>query len=134
MATAELLLLVLVATAAFGALARRLRIPDAIVLVVAGLGIAFVPWLPHPALAPDLVFLLVLPPLLHAQAWFTSWREFWRWRRPIFLLAVGLVLFTTLLVALVLHWLEPDLPFAICCAFGAIVSPPDAVAASAIAQ
>jgi CPA1 family monovalent cation:H+ antiporter len=134
METAELLLLVLVATAGFGLLARRLRIPDAIVLVLAGLGLGFVPGLPRPELSSEVVFLVVLPPLLYSQAWFTSWDEFWQWRRAIFLLAVGLVLFTTFVVALVLHALEPSIPFAICCAFGAIVSPPDAVAASAIAQ
>jgi CPA1 family monovalent cation:H+ antiporter len=134
MDVAQLVFVVLIATAAFGLLARRLRVPDAIVLVIAGLGVGFVPGLPHPRLAPELVFLLVLPPLLFSQAWFSSWREFWAWKRPIFMLAFGLVLFTTAMVGLALHWLEPRIPLALCFAFGAIVSPPDAVAASAIAQ
>jgi CPA1 family monovalent cation:H+ antiporter len=130
----EVLLLLLVGTTLFGVVARKLRIPDAIVLVLAGLGVSLVPGLPHPELDPENVFLLVLPPLLYAQAWFTSWNDFRRWFRPIFMLAVGLVIFTTVLVAYALHALAPELPLPLCFALGAIVSPPDAVAASAIAQ
>jgi CPA1 family monovalent cation:H+ antiporter len=134
MPTVEVLLLILFSTALFGVVARKLHVPDAIVLVLAGLGLSQVPGLPRPRLEPDDVFLLVLPPLLYAQAWFTSWPEFRKWLRPIFLLAVGLVIFTTILVALALHALVPELPLALCFALGAIVSPPDAVAASAIAS
>lgn len=130
----EVLLLLLVGTTLFGVVARRLKVPDAIVLVLAGLGVSLVPGLPHPELDPDGLFLIVLPPLLYAQAWFTSWNDFRRWFRPIFMLAVGLVVFTTVAVAYALHALAPELPLPLCFALGAIVSPPDAVAASAIAQ
>jgi len=132
--TVEILLLLLISTALFGVVARKLRVPDAIVLVIAGLGVSQVPGLPRPRLEPENVFLLVLPPLLYSQAWFTSWPDFKKWLRPIFLLAVGLVIFTTLLVAWAMHALVPELPLALCFALGAIVSPPDAVAASAVAQ
>jgi CPA1 family monovalent cation:H+ antiporter len=85
-------------------------------------------------LQPDYVFLIVLPPLLYAQAWFTSWKDFRDNLRAISLLAVGLVLFTTTAVAFVAHALVPELPLAAAFVLGAIVSPPDAVAAAAIAQ
>jgi CPA1 family monovalent cation:H+ antiporter len=113
---------------------RRLRIPYPIALVIGGLAISLVPGLPVVRINPELVFLLFLPPLLYAAAWFTSWHEFKENLRSIFLLAVGLVLFTTIVVGLVLHALIPGVPLAVAFAFGAIVSPPDAVAATAIAQ
>lgn len=134
MQTAELLILLLISVAGFGLLARKLKIPDPIVLVLGGLAVSFIPDLPPVELQPDYVFLIVLPPLLYAQAWFTSWKDFSDNIRPITMLAVGLVLFTTTAVAFVAHALIPDLPLAAAFVLGAIVSPPDAVAASAIAQ
>lgn len=133
MQTGETLLLILAAVTLFGALARRLGFVEPIVWVVAGLGLSLVPGLPEVDLNPDWVFLLVLPPLLHAQAWVTSWKEFRAHLRTISLLAVGLVLFTTVIVAGVTKLVVPDLPWAAAFAFGALISPPDAVAASAIA-
>ena len=115
-------------------LGRRLRMPYPIALVIGGLCISLVPGLPVIRINPDLVFLLFLPPLLYAAGWMTSWHDFRQNLRPIFLLAVGLVLFTTLVVGLVVHALIPTMPLAVAFAFGAIVSPPDAVAATAIAQ
>jgi CPA1 family monovalent cation:H+ antiporter len=113
---------------------RRLRLPYPIALVIGGLGISLIPGLPVIHIKPDLVFLVFLPPLLFAAAWFTSWHEFKANLRPIFLLAVGLVLFTTLVVGVVIHAIIPGIPLAVAFAFGAIVSPPDAVAATAIAE
>jgi Na+/H+ antiporter len=92
------------------------------------------PGLPSVRINPELVFLLFLPPLLYAAGWFTSWHDFKANLRPIFLLAFGLVLFTTFVVGVVLHSLIPAIPLAVAFAFGAIVSPPDAVAATAIAD
>jgi len=132
--TAELLILLLISVAVFGLLARRLGIPDPIVLVLGGLAVSFVPGLPRVELQPSYVFLIVLPPLLYAQAWFTSWKEFCDNLRPIMMLAVGLVLITTTAVAFVAHACVPELPLAAAFVLGAIVSPPDAVAASAIAH
>ncbi len=133
MQIAEILVLLLAAVAALALLARRLTIPYPIVLVLGGLAICFIPGLPAVKLDPKLVLLIFLPPLLFAQAWITPWREFCTYRRPIILLAVGLVLFTTTAVAYALRALT-GLPLAVGFVLGAIVSPPDAVAASAIAQ
>lgn len=116
------------------ALARRLDIPYPILLVLGGLGFCFVPGVSPVVLHPDLVFLLFLPPILWAAAFFTSVREFRQNIRPISLLAIGLVLTTTFIVALVARWLMPGLDWAPAIALGAIVSPPDAVAATAIGR
>src|SRR5688572_19399494 len=134
MQTAELLILLLISLAGFGLLAKRLQLPQPIVLVLGGLAVSLIPGLPSVELKPEYVFLLVLPPLLYAQAWFTSWKDFYDNIRAISMLAVGLVLFTTTAVAFVVHALVPAIPLAACFVLGAIVSPPDAVAASAIAQ
>lgn len=134
MQTVELLILLLICLAGFGLLARRLQLPEPILLVIGGLAVSLIPGLPRIELQPDYVFLLILPPLLYAQAWFTSWKDFCDNFRAISLLAVGLVLFTTVAVALVAHALVPELPLAAAFVLGAIISPPDAVAASAIAQ
>ena len=114
--------------------ARRARLPYPAVMVVAGLLIAWVPRLPHLTLSPDVFFTLFLPPLLYAAAWQTSWRDFKFNLRPILLLAIGFVVFTTVIVAWLAHWLIPDMSWAAAFALGAIVSPPDAIAATAVAK
>ena len=130
----EAMVLLLFAVVVVVLLGQRLRMPYPIALVIGGLGISLIPGLPSVRINPELVFLLFLPPLLYAAGWFTSWHDFKANLRPIFLLAFGLVLFTTFVVGIVLHSLIPALPLAVAFAFGAIVSPPDAVAATAIAQ
>jgi CPA1 family monovalent cation:H+ antiporter len=130
----EAVLLLMCAVVGVVMLGRRLQIPYPIALVIGGLGISLMPGLPVVRINPDHVFLLFLPPLLYAAAWFTSWHDFKANLRPISLLAFGLVLFTTFVVGIVLHALIPAVPLALAFAFGAIVSPPDAVAATAIAQ
>ncbi|HWD18928.1 MAG TPA: Na+/H+ antiporter [Verrucomicrobiae bacterium] len=130
----EALVLLMCAIIGLALLGRRMRIPYPIALVLGGLVISLVPGLPQVRIEPDMVFLLFLPPLIYAAAWFTSWHDFRANFRPIFLLAVGLVLFTTVIVGVVMHALLPELPLALAFAFGAIVSPPDAVAATSIAQ
>jgi CPA1 family monovalent cation:H+ antiporter len=118
-----------------GLLAQRLTIPYPILFVMGGLAIGFIPILPKQlVLEPDLIFFLILPPLLYIQAFFTSWRDFRTYLRAILLLAIGLVAVTTVAVAYVAHGLIPGLPLAAAFVLGAIVSPPDAIAASAIAQ
>lgn len=131
---AEVLIILLASTVAFALVARRLKVPDAIFLVLAGLVLSLVPGLPEIDLRPEYIFVIVLPPLLHAQAWITSWKDFRDHLHGISLLAVGLVLFTTTVVALVTHALIPDIPIACAFVLGAIVSPPDAVAASSVAK
>jgi Na+/H+ antiporter len=128
----ELVLGLLVAVAALATLAHRLNVPYPIVLVLGGLLIGFVPGLPDVQLAPDLVFLLFLPPLLYISAFYTSIRDFRANARPILSLAIGLVVVTTVVVAAVIHAAVPGLDWAVAFTLGAIVSPPDAVAATAI--
>jgi CPA1 family monovalent cation:H+ antiporter len=132
--TLELLLGVLLLVALLTVVAGRIGVPYPILMTMGGLLLGLVPNLPRLELAPDLVFLLILPPLLFGAAFFTSPRELWRNARPIGLLAIGLVLVTTVAVAVVVHALVPTIGWAAAFALGAIVSPPDAVAATAIAQ
>jgi monovalent cation/hydrogen antiporter len=115
-------------------LSEKLRISYPIFLVLAGLLIGFVPGIPLVRLQPDLVFLIFLPPLLYAAAWNTSWKDFWRMKRPITMLAIGLVIFTSAAVAFVSHALIPDFPLALGFMLGGIISPPDAVAAASVLQ
>jgi CPA1 family monovalent cation:H+ antiporter len=131
---AEVVIILLASTVAFAIVARVVEVPDAIVLVLAGLALGLVPGLPKIELRPEYLFAIVLPPLLHAQASLTSWKDFRDHLRGISVLAVGLVLFTTAVVAFVTHALIPDVPLSAAFVLGAIVSPPDAVAASAVAK
>jgi monovalent cation/hydrogen antiporter len=117
---------------ALSALARRLPVPTPILQLVAGLIIGLSPLVVIPDLDPDLIFFVFLPPILWSAAMFTSPREFGRNFGSIGTLAVGLVLVTTIVVAIAAHALMPGMPWAVAFALGAIVSPPDAVAATAI--
>ena len=130
----EAVLLLLLAATALAILARRVGIPYPILLVLGGLLIGFVPGMPRIELEPELVFLLFLPPILFGAGYFTSIRDFKANLRPIALLSVGLVLATTTVVALVANALIPGLGLAAAFALGAIVAPPDAVAATSIFQ
>jgi CPA1 family monovalent cation:H+ antiporter len=127
------LLAILVATAALLALAPRLRIPYPILLVLGGLALGVAPGVPQIELNPEIVLIGILPPLLYAAAFFTSLREFAENKRPIGLLATGLVLFTTVGVAVVAHEVV-GLGWAPAFVLGAIVSPTDPTAATAIAR
>jgi CPA1 family monovalent cation:H+ antiporter len=129
----EIILGLLVAVVALATLATRLKIPYPILLVLGGSALGFVPGLPPVVLDPELVFLLFLPPLLYVSAIFTSWRDFRANVRAISLLAVGLVLMTTFVVAAVAHTVT-GLPWAAAFVLGAIVSPTDAIAATTVAQ
>ncbi len=128
---AEVICTLLIVVAALAILAKKVTLPYPVLLVIGGLALGFVPGLPGVQLDPDLVFLFLLPPLLYPAAVFTSWRDFRANLTPILLLAIGLVLLTTVLVAVVAHALT-GLPWAAAFVLGAVVSPPDAVAATAI--
>jgi len=130
----EIIILLLAVVLLLTTVAQRLLIPYPILLVIGGLGLALMPGLPIIRLDPDLVFLVFLPPILWAAAYFTSLREFRQNIRPISLLAVGLVLATTAVVAAVARMAFPGMGWAEAVALGAIVSPPDAIAATAIAR
>ena len=120
-----------IAVALLSALARRLGAASPVVMLLAGLAIAFVPGMPQIALAPDLVLLAFLPPLLYSSGVGMSWRGFRSNLRPILLMAIGCVLFTAAAVAVVMHYVM-GLPWALGFVLGAIVSPPDSVAPIAL--
>jgi monovalent cation/hydrogen antiporter len=131
--TFQILILLLVVISAVAVLARRLEVPPSILLVITGVLLALIPGLPTLQLAPDLVLVLVLPPLVYSSAVAMSWREFRFNLRPIALLAIGCVVFTTIAVAAATHWLL-GFPWAVGFVLGAIVSPPDAVAPLSVAR
>jgi Na+/H+ antiporter len=126
-------LLLLFVIAAVAVAARRLKMPPAILLVVAGVVLALLPGLPRVELIPELVLLIVLPPLIYSAGVAMSWREFKFNLRPIGLLAIGCVVFTTIAVAAVAHFLL-GMAWPVAFVLGAIVSPPDVVAPLAIAR
>lgn len=130
----ELVILLLAVVLVLTTVAQKLVVPYPILLVIGGLILGLIPGLPTVTLSPDLVFLVFLPPILCAAAYFTSWREFRENLRPISWLAVGLVLATTAAVAAVARAVLPGLGWAEAIALGAIVSPPDAVSATAIGK
>ena len=131
--TVELIFGLLVAIAGLALLARKIGVPYPILFVIGGLVLGFIPGLPRVRLDPELVFLLFLPPLLYPAALFTSWRDFRANLRPISMLAVCVIIVSTVVIAIVSHKLI-GLPWAAAFVLGAIVSPPDAVAATAITK
>jgi monovalent cation/hydrogen antiporter len=132
-ATIQTILLLLAVLVVVAIVARRLNTAPSILLVIAGIGLALAPGLPRIELAPELVLLGILPPLIYAAGVAMSWREFRFNLRPIALLAFGCVVFTTFVVAAVAHYLL-GMPLAVGFVLGAIVSPPDVVAPLAIAR
>jgi len=112
--------------------ARKLKVAYPIFLVIAGLMISLLPGIPEIELDPELVFLIFLPPLLYEAAWYTSWNDFWKWKRPIALLAFGLVFATSIIVAYLSQAMIPGFTLALGFLLGGIISPPDAVAATTV--
>lgn len=133
--TVELIfLLLLFFIIVFGILARKLGTPYPIIMVIGGLLLSFLPVIPNINLDPDLIFLVVLPPLLYSSAWNTSWRDFRYNILSISLLAFGLVAFTVIGVALAAPHVFPGFDWRLGLVLGAIVAPTDAIAASSIAR
>ena len=128
------LMALLAGALAVTALARRWAVSAPLSLVVAGLVVSFVPGLPNYQIDPQMVLVLVLPPLLYSAALNSSYRGMRANLRPIGLLAVGLVLFTTVVVGVVAWWLVPGMSLAVALVLGAVVAPPDAVAATSIGR
>ena len=131
--TIQTLILLLIVIASVAVAETRLRIPSAILLMLTGVILALIPGLPTVELAPELVLLLVLPPIIYSSAVAMSWREFRFNLRPISLLALGCVAFTTVATAAAAHWVL-GLPWPVGFVLGAIVSPPDAVAPLSVAR
>lgn len=126
------LVFLLLCSVGLGWFARRIGLPYPIALVIGGGAVGFAPGLPQLEFDPQFLLVLVLPPILYQAALLTSWRDFKANLRPIGMLSIGLVIVTTLAVGATLKFLVPGIPWAAAFAFGAIVSPPDAVAATAI--
>src|ERR1700752_3995294 len=127
-------LLLLLFVVVFGVLAKKLKTPYPIVLVIGGLLLSFVPGIPRINLNPDVVFFVILPPLLFNAAWLTSWREFSYNLISILFLAFGLVFFTVLSVAGIAPWLFPGFDGGVGVVLGAVVAPTDAIAATSISR
>ncbi len=132
-ATFQIFLILLAVLAGTALLARRINVAPAILLLLSGVVLAFVPGMPTLELPPELVLLVVLPPLIYSASVAMSWREFRHSLRPIILLAVGCVIFTAFMVAAATHYLI-GLPWDVGFLLGAIVAPPDVVAPLAIAR
>src|SRR5687767_11669059 len=124
-------IILLAVVTALAQVTDHIRIPYPILLVLAGIGIGLAPGLPPITLHPEVVFFIFLPPILYAAAWNTSWPDFKAAKRPITLLAIGCVIFTTCAVAWIAHTFIPGLGWPESFVLGAIISPPDAVAAAA---
>jgi CPA1 family monovalent cation:H+ antiporter len=129
-----LIISLLFAVTMLSMLSDKLGISYPIFLVIAGLLISLFPGVPRIMIDPDIIFVIFLPPLLYSAAWNTSWQDFWGLRRPIGMLAFGLVICTAGAVAWVSHKMIPDFPLALGFLLGGIVSPPDAVAATSVLQ
>ncbi|MFN2521888.1 MAG: cation:proton antiporter, partial [Mycobacteriales bacterium] len=130
----EVVLVLLATVAAISGIARRFGLPAPFLLVLVGLVAGLVPGTPQVELDPDVVLVLILPPLLYAAALSTAFADFRDNLRPIGLLSVGLVLVTTGVVGVVAHLVVPDLSLPAALALGAVVAPPDAIAATAVAR
>ncbi|MFH9010145.1 Na+/H+ antiporter [Streptomyces sp. NPDC017943] len=128
------LLLLVAGSAAIAAAARRTPVPAPLLLVAAGLAVSYVPGVPDYTLDPHVVLPLILPPLLHTAASDSSYLDLRAQLRPVAMLSVGYVLFATFVVGWALYVIVPDMPLTAALVFGAVVAPPDAVAATAVAR
>lgn len=128
----EIVIFLMTILIVLSAFTDKIKLPYPILLVFIGLIIGFVPFLPNLSLDPEIVFVIFLPPLLFDAAFKTSWLDFKKEIRPISTLAISLVFFTTVTVAIVAHYIIPGFSWPLSFLLGAIISPPDAVAASGI--
>lgn len=125
-------LIMVIITVLLVMLAKKIKVAYPVLLVLAGLGISFIPGTPIIHIEPELIFFMFLPPLLYEAAWATSWKELWRWRRIVVSFAFVVVFITSLVVAFVANHFIPGFSLALGFLLGGIVSPPDAVSAGAI--
>ncbi|MFJ4330125.1 Na+/H+ antiporter [Streptomyces sp. NPDC088935] len=128
------LLLLVAGSAAIAAAGRRVPVPAPLLLVAAGLAVSYVPGVPDYTLDPHIVLPLLLPPLLHTAATDSSYLDLRAQARPVALLSVGYVLFATFVVGCAAYLIVPGLPLTAALVLGAVVAPPDAVAATAVAR
>ena len=130
----EIIVLLLLGVTFLALFSNKYNFPFPIVLVLSGLAISLIPGLPILTLEPEVIFLLFLPPLLYAAAWNTSWHQFKANMRNITFASIGLVFVTTLCIGVLVHWMVPNFTWAQSFLLGAIISPPDAVAATSITK
>lgn len=116
----------------FVLLAERLKVAYPIILVIGGLVLSLIPMIPNIVIDPELIFVIFLSPLLYEAAWYTSWKELWRWRRVISSFAFFIVIVTSLVIAVISSKLLPGFTLAMGFLLGGIVSPPDAVSATTV--
>lgn len=128
----EILFILLLSAVLMVGIAQKINVPYPLILVLGGAAISFIPGHDHIYFDPNLVLLIVLPPVLYYAASGISFREFQGNWKNIFSLALGLVALTTFVIALIFKWLFPQYSWALAFAFGAIISPPDAVAVTSI--
>ncbi|MGN6617814.1 MAG: Na+/H+ antiporter [Ilyomonas sp.] len=134
MENVSIIVILLFVITCLGVLSNKYKFPFPIILVLSGVIISLIPRLPVITLNPDVVFVIFLPPLLYSGAWNTSWHEFKAAITPISLASVGLVLLTTVFVAIAAHLFIPGLTWPLSFLLGAIVSPPDAIAATSVTK
>ena len=130
----EIIVLLLFGVTFLAIMSARYRFPFPIVLVLSGLAISLIPGLPSITLRPDVIFLIFLPPLLYEASWNTSWHTFKANLRSITLASIGLVFFTTVIVGVLVHTMIPGFSWPMAFLLGAIISPPDAIAATSITK
>lgn len=130
----ETLLLLLGLVTVCALLAKYVRMSEPILMTLMGLVLSYLPGFPAIELKPELIFLVFLPPILYSAAWYTSFGQFRRFAEPIMVMAGGSVLVTTVVVGAAAMWLVPGMTWPVALTLGAIVSPPDAAAATAITQ
>jgi monovalent cation/hydrogen antiporter len=128
----EIVILLLALVIVLSIFAEKLKVVQPVMLTLVGLFIGFIPDLPRVALDPSIVLLVFLPPILYSAAWYTKWKDFKRNLEPIVVLALGLVITTCIGVGLVAHYILPGFTLAMGFLLGAIISPPDAVAATSV--
>lgn len=130
----EIVIFLMAILIVLSAFTDKIKLPYPILLIFVGLIVGFVPFLPNLRLDPEIVFLIFLPPLLYDAAFKTSWLDFKKEIKPISALAISLVFFTTVIVAVAAHYLIPGFTWPLSFILGAIVSPSDAVAATSITK
>ena len=128
----EIIFFMLLSAVLLVGIAQKVHLPYPITLILGGAAISFIPGINNIYFDPNLVLMIFLPPILYYSAFGISFREFQRDWRNIFSLALGLVALTTLVIGMIFKWLFPQFPWALAFAFGAIVSPPDAIAVTSI--
>ncbi len=125
-------LLMIVAIVLLTSLANKIKVAYPVLLVLMGISFSFIPGMPVINIRPELIFTVVLPPMLYGAAWSISWKELWRWRRIIGSFAFGVVFVTAVSVAFIADWCIPGFSLALGFLLGGVVSPPDSVSAGAI--